>query len=192
MKRLSRDQASPSSPALQVGRVVSHLKELLDANGQSVPQFASRLGIADLRPLYSLRNDAVRTFDFDLLARICAAFDALPLETLLEYLPPGAEPEARYQKRTILGVLPGPYGCIRCLILDHRDGLTTMQYLEQLADETDLHWSTIANLANYRSKAVRSSTLAALCQHFGGITQVYRYDPGFTWPGQEVGQVSTA
>lgn len=181
MRRPSQNQVSPSAPVLQVGRVVSHLKELLDANGLSVRQLADRLGVADLRPLYGLRNNTARAYDFALLARVCALFDLLPLETLLEYVPKGAEPETHYQKRTVLLALPCPYGGIRSLILEHRGDLATMQYFEQVGDETALHWSTISNLANYRSKAVRSSTLAALCQHFGGIAHVYVYDPNFSW-----------
>ncbi len=182
MRRPGQVQVSPSTPVLQIGRVVSHLKELLDANSLSVPQLASRLGVTDLRPLYGLRNNTARAYDFALLARVCAIFDLLPLETLLEYVPPGVEPEARYQKRTVLPALPCPYGGIRSLILDHRGDVPTMQYFEQLGDETALHWSTLANLANYRSKAVRAPTLAVLCRRFGGIAQVYRYDPTFTWP----------
>jgi DNA-binding Xre family transcriptional regulator len=192
MKRLSRDQASASFSTRQEGRVVSHLKELLDANDLSVPQLAARLGVADLRPLYALRNNTVRAFDFDLLARICAIFDVLPLATLLEYVPLGAEPEARYVRRDIEATLPCPYGGIRCLILEHRNGTTTTQYFEQLADEMELHWSTLAKLANYHSKAVRASTLATLCQHLGGIAQVYVYDPDFIWQEAASGARSRA
>lgn len=182
MSMPNQDQASLPDPVLRVGRVVSHLKELLDANDLSVRQLAGRLGVTDPRQLYGLRNNTARAYDLALLAQVCAIFDLLPLETLLEYVPPGVEPEVRYQKRTVLPALPCPYGGIRSLILDHRGDLATMQYFEQVGDETALHWSTLANLANYRSKAVRASTLAALSQHFGGIAQVYVYDPQFSWP----------
>lgn len=162
--------------------MVSHLKELLVVSGLSVPQLAGRLALTDLRPLYSLRNNESKSYDFDLLARVCAIFDSLPLSTLLEYVAPGAEPSARYQQRAVLAALPSPYGGIRCLILGFLGDYITTEYFEQIADATRLHWTTLAKLANYKSRAVRTSTLAALCGHFGGIERVFVYEPEFSWP----------
>ncbi|GHP00717.1 hypothetical protein KSF_107640 [Reticulibacter mediterranei] len=189
MQPSNRHQPSPAS-LQKPGRIFSHLKELLDANDLSIPRLAGLVEEDDLRPLYGLRNNSSRSFDFDLLARLCAIFDQLELADLLEYVPEGIQPSIHYQKRPMLSKLPHPYGGIRCLLLDHRNGLSATSYCEQVADELGLHWSTLANLATYRSKAVRTSTLAQICQYIGGVAQLYQYDPSFSWPSEAERQPS--
>jgi DNA-binding Xre family transcriptional regulator len=133
-----------------------------------------------------LRNNEVSTKEFDVLARLCAIFGALPLQALLEYVPAGGQPTPHYQQYPLLAELPASYGGgIRCHLLKHRGILATTRYLEQLGEQTGLHWTTLAKLSRYESSAIRVTTLCALATHFEDLESIFTYEQTFSIPAKQ-------
>jgi DNA-binding Xre family transcriptional regulator len=174
--------ALPDSGGVQI---VSHLRELLVVHNLSVRQLATRIALPDPRRLYELRNNEAITYEFDILARLCAIFGFLPLQALLEYVPAGGQPTPRFQQYDLLAELPATYGGICCHLLEHRGTLVPTRYFQHLAEQTRLHWTTLAKLSRYESCEIRITTLRALASHFEGLESIFTYDPQFRLPAKQ-------
>lgn len=157
------------------GRIFCHLKGLLAASGDaSIPLLAKRIEVTDLKALYRLRNNLARAYSFDLLARLCAIMGGMQLDVLLEYVEPGKEARMRFDAQAVADALPHPYGRVRCLLLELMEtyGLT----YQQLDAETGIDHETLSDIANARTASIKPKTLLALCQRFGGIGNIFRYE----------------
>jgi DNA-binding Xre family transcriptional regulator len=200
-----------TAPTMRAGHIVSHLKELLAANGLSIPQLRERIGIPYNRTLYELANSTAGEYDFDILARVCAIFDNLPLGMLLEFVPEGQQASAHFQQRTVLQVLPPSYGGIRCLLMERKQEFTSAKQQvaatqeqqrkkhqsrrpkkvrftwEEMVEDTERNKDTVVNLAYHRVGAVRARTLFELASLLGGVDRVFTYDPDFTHPASGLG-----
>jgi DNA-binding Xre family transcriptional regulator len=164
--------------SIVTGQIVSHLRELIAANDLTLSELSRRAGLHVPNPqIYDLVHNSVQVYKFDILARLCALFGGLPLEVLLEYVPPGGEPDLRFLQREVLTGLSVPYGWIRCWLKDRAAETTPPLTYRQIGQGLGPHKDTVSNLANYRTGGVNARTMAALCARFGGIERVFSYDP---------------
>jgi hypothetical protein len=166
------------------GTLTCWLRGLLEQCHLDITTFVSLIGVADPGPLKSLYYSPYRpllSYSYDLLARICAIFRGIPLDTLLEYRPLGEQSHRSLPQNegagaiAILPALPKDYGRVRCIIGEQR---VPFGDYHALAIETNVSEDYLIALADGRMEEIDGDILLALCHRLVRLDCVLRYEPG--------------